>query len=80
MTTKLTIFISLFALGLSSGVHAKVMHQDCDGEQKTCCIAEGFSNVPPMWVKAANCPKGMIDDATCTIQYGCKQNEQPELN
>lgn len=80
MTTKLTKFIFLLVLCLNFGSYAKALHQDCDGEQKTCCIAEGFTNVPPMWIKAASCPKGMTDDATCSIQYGCKQNDQPELN
>ena len=56
------------------------MHQECDGEKKTCCVAESISGVPPMWVNEPTCPKGMIDDATCAIQYGCKQNDQPELN
>ncbi len=77
-TVNLSVLMSLALI--MSPVYAKAMHQDCDGEQRTCCVAENMSGVPPMWVNEATCPKGMVDAATCTIQYGCKQNEQPELN
>ena len=76
----LAVSVLFFAALITTGVHAKVMHQECDGEQKTCCVAENMSGVPPMWVNEATCPKGMVDDITCAIQYGCKQNDEPELN
>ncbi|RUR07603.1 hypothetical protein [Legionella sp. km772] len=77
---ELSRSIILATLWLSSECSAKAIHQNCDGEQKTCCVAEGFSKVPPMWVNGATCPQGMSDDLSCTIQYGCKQNDEPELN
>ena len=77
MKISMLMFLALLVI---SGAYAKVLHQTCDGEQKTCCIPESISGVNAMWVKDATCPKGMIDDATCDIQFGCSPNEQPQPN
>lgn len=78
---KNRLIVSLIlVLSQASAAEAKAIHQTCDGEQKTCCSQEGFTSAPPMWVNQPTCPKGMVDDASCAIQYGCKQNEQPKLN
>lgn len=77
MKIIITMFLAVFIIPMASGT---VMHQDCDGEQRTCCIPENYSGVQAMWVNDSTCPKGMVDDATCVIQFGCKQNDQPELN
>lgn len=66
----------LACLFLISTSHATPMQQECDGEKKVCCLAADQYGVPPMWVNAASCPRGTVDDATCAPQYGCKPMTQ----
>lgn len=60
---------------ITTSSYATSLHQECDGEKKTCCVSPEMGAAPPMWVNAATCPKGMIDDSTCVIQYGCTTSE-----
>jgi hypothetical protein len=64
--------VAVMGLFLMTTGHTAPLQQMCDGEPKTCCLAVGFSSVPPMWVNYSSCPKGMVDDSGCAPQYGCE--------
>lgn len=69
LTIRASLLLSLFLISTS---HAIPVQQECDGEKKVCCLVADQYGVPPMWVNAASCPRGTVDDATCILQYGCK--------
>lgn len=67
----------LLSLALISTAFAAPLNEECDGEKKTCCLVQDRSNIPPFWVNGDTCPTGTIDDATCTLQYGCTTVNAP---
>lgn len=64
----LVLTLSLF----NTSFAAPPLQEECDGEIKTCCIANEEPNSAAMWVKVSSCPRGMSDNATCPLEYGCK--------
>jgi hypothetical protein len=75
-----SIKLLLLSLLLAPTVNAAPLQEECDNKKKTCCLAQKMSNIPPLWVNADSCPKGMADDTSCSLQYGCTAIKEPASN